>query len=66
MLHFRGPIANRGRAEEGRDEDGSVGEVMTNLRTVDLLEHLPHALDVVVVEEPRLAIFVVFLERNAE
>ena len=37
-----------------------------NLRTVDLLEHLPHALDVVVVEEPRLAILVVLLERDTE
>jgi hypothetical protein len=35
-------------------------------RTVDLLEHLEHALDVVVVEEPRLAVLLVFLERDAE
>ena len=37
-----------------------------NSRTVDLLEHLPHALNIVVVEEPRLAVALVLLERNAE
>ena len=39
---------------------------MANLRTVDLLEHVPHSLDVVVVEEPCLWVLLVFLERNAE
>ena len=39
---------------------------MGNSRTVDLLEHLPHAVDVVVVEEPRLAVLLVLLEGDTE
>jgi hypothetical protein len=35
-------------------------------RTVDLLEHLEHALDVVVVEEPGLRVLLVLLERDPE
>lgn len=35
-------------------------------RTVDLLEHLEHRLNVVVVQEPRLGVPVILLERHAE
>lgn len=36
------------------------------LRTVDLLEHLEHRLDIIVVQEPRLGIPIVLLKRHAE
>lgn len=35
-------------------------------RTVDLFEHVVHALDVIVVEEPRLAVLFVLLEWDTE
>ena len=34
--------------------------------TVDLLKHVVHAFDAVVVEEPCLAVLVIFFEWNAE
>lgn len=34
--------------------------------TIDLFEHLEHTLDIVVIEEPRLGILVVLLERYPE
>ena len=39
---------------------------MGNSRTVDLLEHLPHAVDVVVVEEPRLAVLLILFKGDTE
>ena len=50
----------------GVGEHGGAGEGAANLRTVDLLEHLPHAIDIVVVEEPCLAVLLVLLERDGE
>lgn len=35
-------------------------------RTIDFLEHLPHALNVVMIEEPRLWVLLVLLERDSE
>ena len=35
-------------------------------RTVDFLEHLEHRLDIIVVQEPRLGIPIVLLERHTE
>jgi hypothetical protein len=55
------------------DEEGGCQELRMNRgrvgfgeRTVDLLEHLEHPLDVIVVEEPCLGIFVVLLKRHSE
>ena len=61
VAHEEGGGAKMSRHEHSGTEGGTK-----NLRTVDLLEHLPHALDVVVIEEPRLAILVVLLERDTE
>ena len=58
-------------------DDGITREVSLDVRnstsrrgkavlTIDLFEHLEHALDIVVVEEPRLGVLVVLLERNPE
>ena len=47
------------------EHTGGAGRV-TNLRTVDLLEHLPHALDVVMVQEPCLRVLLILLKGYAE
>ena len=36
------------------------------LHTIDLLEHLPHALDIVMVQKPSFWILLVLFKRNAE
>lgn len=36
------------------------------MRTIDFFEHLVHSLDVIMIQEPCLAIFLVFLEGDTE
>lgn len=43
-----------------RKEEGNI------LFTVNLLEHLPHPLNIVMIQEPCLGIFLVLLERDGE
>ena len=41
-------------------------EVAANLRTVDLLEHLPHRLDIIMIEESSFAVILILFERRRE
>ena len=57
------------RPQRRRDHQGSFvrrTEDTQAVLTIDLFEHLEHTLDVIVVEEPRLGVPVVLLERHAE
>ena|SRR6267142_938525 len=55
----------RGGGLSGTSNEPGEGGIR-RARTVDLLEHLEHPLDVIVVEEPCLGIFVVLLKRHSE
>lgn len=50
----------------GNPGSGKPCSVWEGQRTVHFSEHLPHALDVIQIQEPRLGILVIFLERNGK
>ena len=57
------------RRRRRRDHQGSLIRGSADRQavlTIDLFEHLEHTLDIVVIEEPRLGVLVVLLERYPE